>query len=67
MDSISRELHSLKTVLEMLSEDTRGQEVLPTSLGRQITATLTNCSVVVNEIEVMLEKYSTGDMKKITR
>lgn len=65
LDAISRELSSLKNVLELLAEDTDGQKgTLPTSLESQITGMLTNCNGVVTEIENGLAKASKSKFGK---
>jgi hypothetical protein len=59
LDAVSRELSSLKTVLELLAEDTVDEKAqsLPAGLQAQITGILTNCNGVVIEIEDGLSKH----------
>jgi Fungal N-terminal domain of STAND proteins len=66
LDAVSRELISLKTILEMLSEDAEnstGRE-LPQSLVRQISGILTNCNGVLEQIEASLQKHAGGGVKR---
>jgi hypothetical protein len=48
LDLVSRELISLKTVLELLAEDTKGTaHTLPQNLEKQISGIIGNCNGVV--------------------
>jgi len=64
LDAVSRELLSLKTVLEMLSEDADKGKGFPESLLKQISGILTNCGGVVEQIQVSLEKYGGGGIRR---
>jgi hypothetical protein len=66
LDSVTRELASLKTVLEILSEDSTNSTggAFPSSLVKQILGILTNCGGVLQHIETSLDKYSRGGVKK---
>jgi len=67
LDGISRELLSLKTILELLNEDLsnqNGQFKLPESLRGQITGIVQNCSKVLKDIEDILAKHSENALHK---
>jgi len=65
LDYVSRELLSLKTVLEILSEDASSSNGgFPPSLVRQISGILTNCGVVLEHIEASLQKHSGGGIRR---
>ncbi|KAK1760062.1 hypothetical protein QBC47DRAFT_366316 [Echria macrotheca] len=58
MEAVSRELLSLKIVLELLIEDTQDKTVvLPQTLNRQVASIVANCTIVVLDIEKCMEKY----------
>lgn len=59
LDAVSRELLSLKTVLELLEEDT-SEDVsgsFPETLRLQIIGIVSNCDTVVAEIESVLMSH----------
>jgi hypothetical protein len=60
MDDVLRELVSLKTILEMLAEDTAEthSKNLPDSLTKQIRGILGGCDGVVVQITETISKYS---------
>ncbi|KAH6666664.1 hypothetical protein B0J14DRAFT_196824 [Halenospora varia] len=60
LDGVSRELASLKTVLEILSEDAETGKGFPISLVKQISGILENCGGVLEHIEKSLQKYTRG-------
>ena len=60
LDAISRELASLKNVLEILSEDAGTRKGFPDSLVKQVSGILTNCGGVLEQIEASLQKHSRG-------
>lgn len=60
LDAVSRELASLQMVLELLNEDARSGKGFPVSLVKQISGILTNCGVVLEQIETLLQKYAEG-------
>jgi hypothetical protein len=66
LDAVSRELLSLKTVLELLSDDAEGSKGggFPQSLIKQISGILKNCHGVLEQIESSLRKHSGGGVKK---
>lgn len=60
LDAVSRELVSLKTVLEILSDDAGTGKGFPNSLAKQISGILTNCGGVLEQIETSLQKHAGG-------
>jgi hypothetical protein len=66
LDAVSRELLSLKTVLELLAEDVANPtgKGFPETLQKQISGIVTNCSGVVAEIEQTLKKQEGTGLKK---
>ncbi|KAK0638481.1 chitin synthase N-terminal-domain-containing protein [Cercophora newfieldiana] len=64
LDAVSRELSSLRTVLELIQADAEGsQEQLPQAIVRHLCEVLTNCNGAVSDIEKILRKYeNTGAM-----
>lgn len=66
LDAISKELGSLKMVLELLSDDAKASNGagFPESLIRQIAGILTNCAGVLKLIDESLTKHSGGGMRK---
>lgn len=58
LDSISRELLSLKTVLELLADDTQETpKSIPPTLEKQVSSIISNCDDVLQDIEKSLQKY----------
>ncbi|KAH6675425.1 hypothetical protein B0J14DRAFT_362401 [Halenospora varia] len=66
LDAVSRELYSLKSVLEILAEDAEKENGagFPPNLSRQISGILTNCAGVLEQIQQSLEKYGGGGVKR---
>jgi hypothetical protein len=66
IDAISRELLSLKTVLELLAEDVAESNVgsFPETLRQQIIGIVTNCKGVVAEIETTFAKHEGPKISK---
>jgi hypothetical protein len=66
LDAISRELVSLKTVLELLASDVDDStnQSIPQTLQKQIAGMVTNCAGVVAEIEQTLKKHEGGKVHK---
>jgi hypothetical protein len=67
LDAVSRELHSLQTILEILSDDGDDQKshgALPPNLVVQISGILLNCGGVLTQIQVAMEKYGGGGVRK---
>jgi hypothetical protein len=72
MDSISRELSSLKSVLELLEEDAREGDsghtsAFPETLQRQINGIMSNCNGVLDKIVAVLENHSTNRIDRNAR
>lgn len=69
LDAVARELLSLNTVLELLGEDVAGSEngCLPDTLRKQITGIITNCTGVVVEIQVLLDKHEGTKITKAAK
>jgi len=57
LDGVSRELASLNTVLELLSEDAKDIDNFPLTLRKQITLILGNCELALVDIQCLLSKY----------
>jgi hypothetical protein len=66
LDAVSRELLSLKTVLELLADDVANptEKPFPETLKKQIAGILTSCSGVVIEIEQTLKNHEGTGLKK---
>ena len=66
LDAVSRELLSLKTVLELLADDVNdsSSQSIPQTLQKQIAGIVTNCTGVVEEIEKTLKKHDGGKLTK---
>ena len=69
LDGVSRELQSLKAVLETLANDAGDptNSFLPETLKRQIAGIVTNCMGVVVEIEHSLEMHEVTGLAKAAR
>lgn len=69
LDAVSRELLSLNTVLELLAEDVANSEngTFPAALQKQITGIITNCTAVVVEIQVVLDKHEGTKIMKAAK
>jgi Fungal N-terminal domain of STAND proteins len=66
LDSISRELLSLRTVLELLAQDTQERpKAIPNALEKQISSIISNCGGVLQDIEKSLQRYEEGKMKSM--
>jgi Fungal N-terminal domain of STAND proteins len=68
LDAVSRELHSLTTVLEILAHDAddTARSAFPPSLAQQITGIVKNCGGVVSQIEASLEKHG-GEFARLRK
>jgi hypothetical protein len=66
LDVVSRELISLKTILELLADDVNdsSSESIPQTLQKQIAGIVTNCTGVVVDIEKKLKKFEGGKVSK---
>lgn len=58
LDALSRELASLKTLLELIAEDAEDAEHFPENLRKQITGILSNCELVLTEVQRLVDKHS---------
>jgi hypothetical protein len=69
LDVITRELSSLKIILELLAEDVNDStsQSIPQTLQKQITGIITNCTGVVVDIEKTLVKHGGGRMNKAAK
>ncbi|KAI1484400.1 Rho GTPase activation protein [Biscogniauxia mediterranea] len=61
IDRVSRELHSLQGVLDLLKEDAA---LFPPQLGEQTPAVVEHCSNVVDELDASLATLSSSDLPK---
>jgi Fungal N-terminal domain of STAND proteins len=59
LDTVSRELHSLKSILDLLKDDLDSNSgvKLPDTLVRQVKGIVTNCNGVVENIARVLQKH----------
>ena len=57
LDAVSRELASLTTLLELIAEDAEDIENLPKPLRKHIAGILTNCELVLVEVQRLIAKY----------
>jgi hypothetical protein len=61
IDAVSREMGSIKTVLEVIADDDANPDVVfPPYLQQQISSIVTNCGLVVGQIQKSLDTYTTG-------
>lgn len=60
LDTISRELISLQTILQLIADDVSGDSDLPETLQKQISGIVSNCTQVLEEIRLTLEKNGTA-------
>ncbi|UPK95305.1 hypothetical protein LCI18_006240 [Fusarium solani-melongenae] len=64
LDSVSRELLSLKTILELIQEDASDESrPFPTTLNQHVNAILANCNLVVTEIQSCITNYNQGRLR----
>lgn len=62
LNAVSRELSSLRTVLELIQADAEeSQNQLPESIINHLCEVLTNCNGAVADIEKILKKYEKND------
>ncbi|KAK0614344.1 chitin synthase N-terminal-domain-containing protein [Immersiella caudata] len=62
LDAVSRELGSLRTVLELIQTDAENsQNQLPQTIVHHLCEVLTNCNGAVADIETVLRKYEKSD------
>jgi hypothetical protein len=69
LDAVSRELLSLKTVLELLADDVddSSSRSIPQTLQNQIAGIVRNCTGVVVDIEQTLKKHEGGKVIKVAK
>ncbi|KAE9367026.1 hypothetical protein N431DRAFT_562288 [Stipitochalara longipes BDJ] len=69
LDTVSRELLSLKTILELLADDVNDStsQSIPQMLQKQITGIVTNCTGVVVDIEETLKNHDGGRLNKAAK
>ena len=69
LDLVSRELLSLKTVLELLADDAddSSSRSIPQTLQNQIAGIVRNCTGVVVDIEQTLKKHEGGKVIKAAK
>nr|RBQ98114.1 hypothetical protein FVER53263_00259 [Fusarium verticillioides] len=64
LDRVSRELHSLQTVLELIEEDAKDvTKPFPPTIQHHVSGIVTNCGSVVLEVETCIKKYGDGRIK----
>lgn len=61
VDGVSRELHSLQSVLDLLKEDAG---LFPPELAERIPAVVEHCSNVVNELDASISALSSSELPK---
>ncbi|KAJ2906275.1 uncharacterized protein MKZ38_002354 [Zalerion maritima] len=62
VDSVARELLSLKTVLELLADDV-GRLNVPPNLAEQISGVICHCTDVIRDLERCIERYNETKVK----
>jgi len=69
LDVVSRELLSLKTVLELLADDIddSSSRSIPQTLQNQIAGIVRNCTGVVVDIEQTLKKHEGGKVNRAAK
>ncbi|KAN0091936.1 hypothetical protein V8E51_017783 [Hyaloscypha variabilis] len=69
LDTVSRELLSVKTVLELLADDVNEStnHSIPQTLQKQIVGIVTNYTSVVVDIEETLKKHDGGKLNKAAK
>ncbi|KAF5595998.1 chitin synthase A [Fusarium pseudocircinatum] len=64
LDRVSRELHSLQTVLQLIEEDAKDDtKPFPPTIQHHVSGIVTNCGSVVLEVETCIKKYGDGRVK----
>ncbi|KAF5026011.1 hypothetical protein F66182_1913 [Fusarium sp. NRRL 66182] len=64
LDRVSRELHSLQTVLELIQEDAKDDtKPFPPTIQHHVAGIVSNCSSVVVEIQACITKYGDGRLR----
>lgn len=67
LDAVSRELASLKTLLELIAEDAKDAETFPNTLRKHIAGILSNCELVLVEVQRLVEKYDKPGVIKASK
>jgi hypothetical protein len=57
LDGVSRELASLKTLLELIIEDAKDVKAFPDTLRKHISGILANCELVLVEVQRLIVKH----------
>jgi uncharacterized protein YoxC len=66
LDSVSRELGSLQTVLELLAEDIQeAPRYIPANLEKQICGIVSSCSEVVESVDKSIQEHKNGKMGSV--
>lgn len=64
LDRVSRELHSLQTVLELIEEDAKDDtKPFPPTIQHHVSGIVSNCGSVVLKVETCIKKYGDGRVK----
>ncbi|KAI0844012.1 Rho GTPase activation protein [Daldinia vernicosa] len=61
VDGVSRELHSLQSVLDLLNEDA---SLFPPDLAEHIPAVLEHCSRLVNELDTSISSLNSNELSR---
>lgn len=61
VDGVSRELHSLQSVLDLLNEDAG---LFPPELAERIPAVLEHCSRLVNELDTSISSLNSNELSR---
>lgn len=65
IDAVSRELQSLKTILELLADDLNAcTHLLPLHLEEQISSVLYSCGRVVVQVQACIESHDGPPLQK---
>ena len=65
LDSISRELASLQTILDLIQAD--ASKILPETLIRHLEGIIENCNAVMKDLERVLDKYQQGGRRAVSK
>lgn len=64
LDRVSRELHFLQTVLELIQEDAKDDtKPFPETIQRHVSGIVTNCNSAVVEVQACITKYGDGKVR----
>lgn len=71
IDAVTREMHSLQTVLELLAEDAEPSDptdpattTIPANFRKQISGIVSNCTQVVEDIESCIKQHEGSKITK---